>query len=119
MPSKDAAPLLSVDAVVSAIASSEEVEEKRRNRREAMRRWRANPLHSAKERKKRREWYYAHQKQLPPRRRKSPSNPAAQEKGVCGFCWHRPAITTCIRLQVCEESAEGFKEVRIHYCGDC
>src|ERR1700730_17703071 len=119
MPSNDAAPLLSVDAVENEIAPSKQLEEARRIRREAMRRWRADPLHKAMELQKRREWYYSRQKLLPPRRRRSQRNAPAQEKGVCGFCWRRPAITTSVRLQVCEKSAEGFKEVRIPDCGDC
>lgn len=118
MPSNDAAPLLSRDVAVNKNASTREVEERRRHRREIMRRWRADPLHKAMERKKRREWYYAHEK-LRPRRRSSAASTSTQEKRVCGFCWHRPAITTSLRLQVCDKSPEGFKEVRIPYCGDC
>jgi hypothetical protein len=118
MPSNDAAPLLSVDLSEDAVASKQ-VEKNRQIRREAMRRWRADPLHKAMEQKKRREWYYSRQKLQPPRRRRTQSNVPAQEKGVCGFCWNRPAITTSMRLQVCEKSAEGFKEVLIPYCGEC
>jgi hypothetical protein len=108
-----------VDAVAQETASTQEVEERRRIRRETMRRWRSDPLNKAMERKKRREWYYSQQKLQPPRRRRTHVNTSPQEEGVCGFCWNRPAITTSIRLQVCEESAEGFKEVRIPYCGEC
>ena len=118
MPTNDAAPLLSVDAGEQQIAPTEELEERRRIRREAMRRWRADPLNKAMERKKRREWYYSRQK-LQPRRRRTGNNPSGQEKPVCGFCWLRPAITTSVRLQICEEGADEFKEVRIPYCGEC
>jgi hypothetical protein len=118
MPANDATPLLTVDAGEREIAPSEELEERRRIRRETMRRWRADPVNNAMERKKRREWYYSHQK-LDPRRRRTGSNPPEQDKPVCGFCWLRPAITTSIRLQICEENADGFKEVLIPYCGEC
>jgi hypothetical protein len=108
-----------VDAVAQKIAPSDELEERRRIRRESMRRWRANPFHKAMEQKKRREWYYSRQKLQPPRRRRTQDGAQAQEKPVCGFCWHRAAITTSVRLRVCEKSAEGFEEVRIPYCGEC
>ena len=119
MPSNDATPLLSADAVAQKIAPSEESEEKRRLRRETMRRWRSDPFNKAMERKKRREWYYSRQKLQPPRQRKTAGGAPGQEKAICGFCWHRPAVTTSVRLQVCEQSAEGFKEVCIPYCGEC
>ena len=47
MPRNEAVALLSVDAVAQKIAPSDEVEERRRIRRESMRRWRADPLNKA------------------------------------------------------------------------
>jgi len=51
MPSNNAAPLLSVDLSEDAVAGKQ-VEKTRQIRREAMRRWRADPLHKAMELKK-------------------------------------------------------------------
>jgi hypothetical protein len=101
------------------ISESADIEERRRYNREFMRRWRADPFNQAMERKKRRDWYYERQKQRQPRERSKRCRALDQKKGVCGLCWRRPAVTTIVRLQICEGASQQYAQVRIPYCGEC
>ncbi len=96
-----------------------EVEDKRRQNREYMRRWRTDPFHLAEEKAKRRERYYAVQKQRKIERESSSPRVREQTARLCGFCFKRAAVRKIVRLRISDNAPDGYVKVRIPYCGHC
>lgn len=93
------------------------LERRRRYNRLYMRRWRADPGHSARDRENRRQWHC--DRKIRDAREKLPEFTNDRGEPVCGFCRSRPPITEILRLRVCEEARSGYLEIRIPYCGEC
>jgi hypothetical protein len=99
--------------------SEDEPADKRRQNREFMRRWRANPVHLAAEQARRRERYYAVQKQRGIERMSRSPQTRERDRKLCGLCSKRLAVRNIARLQVSDASADGYVKVVIPYCGHC
>jgi hypothetical protein len=80
-------------------------EERRRYKREYMRRWRADPLHRGRERANRERSQY-----------KRKLRKAARRGPACGFCHQRRPKWKVVRLR---PIAQGFVKVVVPYCGQC
>ena len=97
----------------------DEIEDRRKQNREFMRRWRTDPCHLEMERSQRRRRYYDVQKQRPNRGPGISPQTTDNEKKRCGFCWKRPAVGKIVRLQVSESAPDGYVKMHIPYCGVC
>lgn len=90
----------------SAICFDLSLEQRRRCKRDYMRRWRAAPKNRKREKQTRqRAWL----------QRKLNGDPKRSLR-VCAFCNYRQSVTTVARL---EPLPRGFVEVHLPYCGEC
>jgi hypothetical protein len=87
-------------------ATAASQEERRRQNREYMRRWRADAHHRRRELSRQQRWRLERKLRMARRR---------TEK-VCGYCHNRKAVTEMVRLM---PAAIGFAKVKIGYCGEC
>lgn len=116
MPSRNAAGVLQDSRRERKSGENAALEQKRRYKREFMRKWRANPHHRFRERLLRSHWNYERKK----REAEQPvSHRNARGELKCGICGKLPPVTEVVRLRVSECSPDGYVEVRIPYCGTC
>jgi hypothetical protein len=96
---------------VRANATSEQAaaasEERRRQNRAYMRRWRANAQHRRLELSQQQRWRLEQKLKL---------RMAPRAEKLCSYCHSRKAVTEMVRLR---PAATGFEKVRIRYCGVC
>ena len=98
------------------VSTESSLEEKRRYKREFMRRWRANPRHRLRESLNRTQWAYARKKR---QAEAHVSHTNARGELKCGICGKLPPVTEVVRLRVSESAPKGYVEVRIPYRGNC
>lgn len=94
-------------AAISRVGAGDygDAEERRRYKREYMRRWRADPLHRDRERANRERSQY-----------KRKVREAVRRGPACGFCHARRPKWKVVRLRPVER---GFIKVVVPYCGQC
>jgi hypothetical protein len=93
------------------LTSDCDLEEKRRYKREFMRRWRSDPAHQERERARRQRDTFA--------RKIRRANEIDTSSPLCGFCHSRRSVTEVMRLKVSNETRSGFVSARLPYCGFC
>lgn len=91
-------------------------EERRRYKREFMRKWRKNPHHRLRESLQRTQWNYERKKR---QATELPDHANARGEARCGICGKLPPVTEIVRLRVSECAPSGYVEVRFPYCGTC
>jgi hypothetical protein len=82
-------------------------EERRRQNRAYMRRWRANAQHRRLELSQQQRWRLEQKLKL---------RMAPRAAKLCSYCHSRKAVTQMVRLR---SAATGFEKVKIRYCGVC
>jgi len=92
-------------------------EERRAYNRRYMRRWRADPHHTAREQLNRRRAY--HSRKLRTARTSGGRYRNLQGEVFCAFCRKRPSTTLVTRLKSSVSDALRYVEIRMPYCGDC
>jgi hypothetical protein len=82
-------------------------EERKRQNRAYMRRWRANARHRRLELSQQQRWRLEQKLKL---------RMAVRREKLCDYCHNRKAVTEMVRLR---PAAIGFEKVKIGYCGVC
>ena len=105
---------------VERVAQSQEeklLAKRRGYNRAYMRRWRANPRHTAREQLIRRRSYHSRKVQ----KSQTPSRPYRNLYGklFCAFCRKHPSVTQVTRLKISDADASRYVEIRLPYCGQC
>lgn len=116
MPSRNAAGVARRSRREIKNSESAAHEQKKRYKREFMRRWRANPQHRFRESLLRSQWNYERKKR---QAEKLSSHMNSRGEIRCGICGKLPPVTEVVRLRVSECSPDGYVEVRVPYCGSC
>jgi len=114
-------PALDWSGAPEAIRPTRAEARRRRLRREYnrkyMRTWRAD---TDKKQRKRRSVGGGARRGKAGRLRGNASNRRGKHgRRLCGFCRRHPAISQVTRLQICADTAKGFRVIRVPYCGAC